>query len=250
METYLIVCPLLFLAGLVDAIAGGGGLISLPAYLIAGLPAHMALGSNKFSGALGTTISTIRFARHGYIKARLAVLCILGATIGSSIGSRLALLLSEHIFKNLMLIILPIVAFYVLRSKSLSGEPSLVEPTPDKHALRIILLSSLLIGGYDGFYGPGTGTFLILIFTGWAKLGIRTSAGLTKAANLASNLAALATFILNGKVYFPLAIAGAVCNILGNYLGSGLVLSNAQKVIKPVIILVLLLLFAKIIFQG
>jgi uncharacterized membrane protein YfcA len=76
MEAYLIVCPLLFLAGFVDSIAGGGGLISLPAYLLAGLPAHLALGTNKFSSCLGTTISTARFALNGYIKLRPAMLCV------------------------------------------------------------------------------------------------------------------------------------------------------------------------------
>ena len=250
MEAYLIVCPLLFLAGFVDSIAGGGGLISLPAYLLAGLPAHLALGTNKFSSCLGTTISTVRFALNGYIKLRPAMLCVIMAFIGSSIGSRLALMVSENVVKNLMIVVLPIVAFYVLRNKKLSSEEAMIEVIPDKKALMIVASAALFIGCYDGFYGPGTGTFLLLILTGVAKLGLRTSAGLTKATNLASNAAALLTFVLNAKVYYPLAIAGAIFNILGNYIGAGMVMSDAKKYVKPIIIIVLIMLFIKILWQG
>ena len=97
---YLIICPLLFLGGFVDSIAGGGGLITLPAYLLAGLPPHLALGTNKFSSAIGTSVSTTRLAINGFIKLRPALICIVGAFIGSSIGSRLTLLISDEIFNK------------------------------------------------------------------------------------------------------------------------------------------------------
>jgi len=154
------------------------------------------------------------------------------------------------VVKNLMIVVLPVVAFYVLRNKKLSSDAGMVESIPDKRSLLITGAAALFIGCYDGFYGPGTGTFLLLILTGAAKLGMRTSAGLTKATNLASNVAALLTFVLSAKVYYPLAIAGAVFNILGNYFGSGMVMSNAKRIVKPVIIIVLILLFIKILWQG
>ncbi|XOQ52244.1 MAG: putative membrane transporter protein [Succiniclasticum sp.] len=248
--SYLIVIPLLFLAGFVDSIAGGGGLISLPAYFLAGLPAHLALGTNKFSSTCGTTISTIRFAMNGFIRPRLALICIVGAVTGSSIGSRLALLVSEEVISKLMLVALPIVAFYVMRNKKLTQKPGETEPEPDRSVPWKCAVTSLFIGAYDGFYGPGTGTFLLLVLTGWCKLGLRTAAGLTKASNLSSNVAALATFLLTGNVYFPLALAGAVANICGNYVGSGMVLKDAGRVVKPIIILVLVLLFIKVLWQG
>lgn len=247
---YLIIVPLLFLAGFVDAIAGGGGLISLPAYILAGLSPHMALGTNKFSSAMGTTIATVRFALNGFIRWRLAVICIIGALTGSTIGSRLALMLSDKFVTHMMIVVLPIVAFYVLRDKKLSQAPSLTEPEPAAKTPFICGATALIVGCYDGFYGPGTGTFLLLILTGWAKLGIRTAAGLTKATNLSSNIAALVTFLLSGNVYFPLAIAGALANIAGNYIGAGMVMHNANKIVKPIIIVVLALLFAKILWQG
>ena len=176
---YLIICPLLFLGGFVDSIAGGGGLITLPAYLLAGLPPHLALGTNKFSSAIGTSISTARLALNGFIKLRPALICIVCAFIGSSIGSRLTLLISDEIFNKLLIIVLPIAAFYVMRNKGLSQDPnSYVDKTDAKTPLRIAVIA-FFIGGYDGFYGPGAGTFLLLALTGWAMLDVRNAAGLT-----------------------------------------------------------------------
>ena len=145
---YLIICPLLFLGGFVDSIAGGGGLITLPAYLLAGLPPHLALGTNKFSSAIGTSISTARLALNGFIKLRPALICIVCAFIGSSIGSRLTLLISDEIFNKLLLIVLPIAAFYVMRNKGLSEDPnSYVDKTDNRTPLRIAVIA-FFIGGY------------------------------------------------------------------------------------------------------
>lgn len=159
---YLIVCPLTFLAGFVDAVAGGGGLISLPAYLIAGLPVHLAIGTNKLSSGMGTLIATGRLAAHGHIPWKQAAGCIVMALIGSFCGARLALLVDAEIFKRIMLVIIPVTAFYVLRSKTMD-RPRL--ELPQKQMLLRALLIALGIGVYDGFYGPGTGTFLLLLLT-------------------------------------------------------------------------------------
>ena len=119
MMEYLIVCPLVFLAGLVDSIAGGGGLISLPGYLIAGVPAHMALGTNKLSSTVGTVVSTARLARQGYLKGKLsmAAAASVAAMAGSAIGAHAALLVSDEVIRHMMIVVLPVVAFYVLRKK-------------------------------------------------------------------------------------------------------------------------------------
>ncbi|MDO5043623.1 MAG: TSUP family transporter, partial [Slackia sp.] len=117
--TLLIVCPLVFLAGLVDSIAGGGGLISLTAYLLAGLPAHAALGTNKLSSSIGTVVATARMARAGYIKLKLAIPAAIGAIAGSAIGAKLALLTPDSIFQVLLVFALPFVAFAVLRKRAI-----------------------------------------------------------------------------------------------------------------------------------
>lgn len=243
---FIIVCPMVFLAGFVDAIAGGGGLISLPAYLIAGVPTYMALGTNKMSSMMGTAIATGRFAKNGYIQFKKVVWFIVAALIGSSIGSNLTLLVSDKILQYMMIVILPIVAFYVMRNKKM-GDDSLAGTLPERKSFLIALASALIIGIYDGFYGPGTGTFLLLVLTGAARYTMKEAAGTTKAINLSSNVAAFVTFVIHGKIIYTLGLAAAICSILGNYIGSGLVMGNGQKIVRPLILVVLAILFVKIL---
>lgn len=244
---FLIVCPMVFLAGFLDSIAGGGGLISLPSFLIAGVPPHMALGTNKMSSVLGTGMATWRFAKNGYIQLKKVVWFIVAALIGSTIGANLTLRVSERVVEYMMIGVLPIVAFYVLRNKKM-GDDSLAHTIPEKNAFVIALAAAFVIGVYDGFYGPGTGTFLILILTGAARYTMKEAAGTTKAINLSSNVAAIVTFIINGKVIYPLGLAAGLCSILGNYIGSGMVMTNGQKIVRPLVLVVLTILFVKIIF--
>ncbi|MDF2612034.1 MAG: sulfite exporter TauE/SafE family protein [Lachnospiraceae bacterium] len=122
LQMFLIVCPLIFLAGFVDAIAGGGGLISLPAYLLAGLPPHFAIGTNKLSSAVGTTVSTVRYCKNKFVDWGVAIPSIILALIGSAIGANIALLVDEKIMKYILIIILPLIAFYVYKGKSIKKE--------------------------------------------------------------------------------------------------------------------------------
>ena len=245
--TFLIICPLVFLAGFIDSIAGGGGLISLPAYLLAGVPVHHAIATNKLSSCLGTTISTIRYCKNKYADLASAIPSVGCALIGSAIGARLSLLVNELLLEYLLLLILPITAYFVLKKKTYAPAPF----RQQKRSLVIFLccMISFVIGMYDGFYGPGTGTFLILLYTSICGMDMKTASGNTKLVNLSSNLAALVTFLVNGQVIFVLGIVAALFGIAGNYIGSGLVMKKGSAVIKPVIILVLTVLFIKILSQ-
>jgi uncharacterized membrane protein YfcA len=246
MTQYLIVCPLVFLAGLIDSIAGGGGLISLPAYLAAGIPPHLAIGTNKMGSAMGTVVSTARFAKNGYIKVKLSLCAALLAIGGSTIGAHLSMLASELVLKTMMMVALPVVAFYVLKNKDL-GEQKEKKEVSEKKMYLITMGAALVIGCYDGFYGPGTGTFLLLVLTGLAGMDIRNASGTTKVINLSSNIAALTTFLINGKVLIPLGLTAGIFCIAGHYIGSGLVVKNGLKIVRPVVLVVLLCLFVKII---
>ena len=243
--TYLIVCPLLFLAGFVDAIGGGGGLISLPAYLLAGLPMHQAIATNKLSSACGTTLATMRFIKNGLVNLKFAIPSVLSAIIGSSSGARLSLLTNESLMENLLFIVLPLAAFIVL-NKNLFKDSEESILILNKRTYLVAIAAALIIGMYDGFYGPGTGTFLIIAFTVWGKMNVSTANAQAKVINLTTNLTSLTIFLLNGQVLFSLGIAGAICNMLGGYLGAGLVMQKGSKIVKPVILFVLLLLFLKI----
>ncbi|MCR5567315.1 MAG: TSUP family transporter [Clostridiales bacterium] len=243
--SFLIVCPMLFLAGFVDAIGGGGGLISLPAYLFAGLPVHQAIATNKLSSACGTSLSVIRFLRNGLVNLKLALPAVAAAFAGSSMGARLSLAVSEDAMKYTLFIVLPAAAFVVL-NRHLFGDGG-GEAKADRRTVVVCILSALVIGAYDGFYGPGTGTFLIIAFTVLAKMSVPAANAQAKVINLTSNITSLAVFLLNGQVVLLLGLAGAVCNMAGNWLGSGLAITKGAKIVRPVILIVLVLLLIKIL---
>ena len=246
MEQFLIVCPLVFLAGFVDSIAGGGGLISFPAYLLAGVPVHVILGTSKLSAFPGAIVAAARFAKSGLVQWKLALPCGLIAALGAFAGARIALGVDEAVIRSLMVVVLPVVAFYVLRNKPDPGEEEKEELSFEKLLLPS-LAASFVIGAYDGFYGPGTGTFLILVFAGPLKMHMKHSAGISKVVNLAADIGALLTFTASGKVNVALGVAAALFCMAGSYFGSGLVVNNGQKIVRPVILTVLVLLFAKIL---
>lgn len=244
-QTFLIVCPFLFLAGLVDAISGGGGLISLPAYLIAGLPPHTAIATNKMSSTCGTALATTRFIKNKLVNFKLALPAAVAAVIGAAIGANLSLLVTETVLLYLMIAILPVCAFLVL-NKKLFHDGSEDEIILNKRTYKIAIVIAIVVGLYDGFYGPGTGTFLIVAFTVFAKFSIKTANAQAKIINLTSNITSLIVFLLNGEVLLTLGLAAAVCNMAGGYIGSGLVMKNGAKIVKPSIIFVLFLLAIKI----
>ena len=247
MIQFLIVCPMVFLAGFVDAIAGGGGLISLPAYLLAGVPMHQAIATNKLSSATGTTISTIRYCRNTRVDWSIAGPAIVLSLIGSSIGAKLTMMMPESVLKVVLLVVLPVTAVFVFRKNALVEKQS--GSVSHRRMLLITWIAALAIGCYDGFYGPGTGTFLILVMVGLAKMDMMQAAANTKLINLASNISALAAFLIGGKVVLTLGLAASVFSIAGHYTGSSMVMKNGTKIVKPIILVVLVLLFLKVIFD-
>ena len=245
--TFVIICPLLFLAGFVDAVAGGGGLISLPAYMLAGLPAHSAIATNKLSSSMGTTVATLQYIKAGFVKWKICLPAIAAGLLGSWLGAKISLFLDEDVLKIMMLVILPFIAFYVLRTKSLERKDTAGYSV--KITVLLCAVISLAVGIYDGIYGPGTGTFLMLLFTGVARLTLQDAAGATKAINLTTNLTALTVFLYHGAVLIPLGLVAGVCNMAGNYLGSRCFFSKGAAFVKPLILVVLLIFFIKIISE-
>lgn len=244
----LIVCPLVGIAGFVDSIAGGGGLISLPAYLISGLPVHTCIATNKLSSSMGTTVATAKYARSGYIDWRLGVFCAAASLLGAALGANIALLIPESAFRLLMLVILPLTALYVLHRKDLfSGENC--KTLPFARTLVLSCVIAFLLGLYDGFYGPGTGTFLILLLTRFAHMELHRANGITKVINLASNLSSLAVYLVNGQVLLPLGLCAGAFSVLGNTLGSRCFTRKGAAIARPIILLVLCVFFARTVLE-
>ena len=244
--TYLIICPLVFLGGFVDAIAGGGGLITLPAYMIAGLPVHSAIATNKMSACMGTSVATYKLARAKYIPWKKALPGIVAALIGANIGAHLALLVEAALFKRLMLVILPLTAFYVLRTRDLGD---VGEELPFRKTIVLASLIALVIGVYDGFYGPGTGTFLILLFTRLVHFRLAEANGMTKAINLTTNVTSLVVYLMNGRVILLLGFVAGLCGVAGNYIGVTFFESRGSRIVKPIMIGVLVLFFIRILTE-
>lgn len=242
----LLVCIGVFCAGFMDAIGGGGGIISLPSYLLAGVPVHFALGTNKLSSCIGTVASTVRYVKNGCVDWLLAVPSVVLALVGAHMGTSLQLIVNERYLKFLLLIVLPVIAVILLKKKAL---PEKRESMNERHRRAIVWGFSLVVGAYDGFYGPGTGTFLLLAFCYLAKLDVRTASGNVKLVNLASNVGALATSLAAGKVLVPIGLLAAVFSTAGQYIGAGLALKNGAKIVRPVILVVLVLLAVKVLLE-
>lgn len=244
-----IICFFVFLAGFVDAAAGGGGLISLPAYLATGIPAHMAYGCNKFSSACGTTLASLRFLKNRAVDVQTALLAAAGSFIGSGVAARIVLTLDDQFLKRIVIVFLPIAAIVIFMNRGY-GEENCVDCLSKKRKVVFALLIGLFIGFYDGMVGPGTGTFAIIAFSILMKYGLKTASGNAKILNLASNYASLITYAANGNVLWMVAVPAAACNVLGSYFGSGMALKKGAAFIRPMIFCVMFLLLIKIVSDN
>lgn len=244
----MIVCPLVFLGSFVDSVAGGGGIITLPAYMLAGLPVHTASGTNKLVAVFGSVTSSYGYLKSGNVMIRIALLSALGSLIGGALGTRLALFIPEAILEIIMMIVLPVVALFLSLNKSFGMErtPRQLQPAMENMTAFGI---GLVIGCYDGMIGPGTGTFLIIAFSGILGLDLLVSGGCAKVSNMASNIASAIVWSFNGKAMFSLLIPAALCSMAGGYLGTKFAIKGGSKRIRKVMFVVLALLFAKMVYD-
>ena len=244
-QMLLIVCPLVFLAATVDAIGGGGGLISLPAYLLAGLPPALAGGSNKLSAGFGTLIATFKFLRGGKILIRPGLCAVLGALPGSYLGAQLLQMMDEQVIRIFLLVAIPLVGVLMLIKRT---APTEIKPITTMRLFYCFLLG-LGTGLYDGFFGPGTGTLLIMGLTYLIGMDMVTASGTAKLINLSSNIGALWSLLTGGNVLFGLAIPAMVFSTAGGYLGSWLAMKRGATFIRKIMLVVLALLVLKLAFD-
>ena len=241
----LLICAGVFLGAFMDAIAGGGGIITVPSYLIGlgNMPIYYALGTNKLSSGVGTIFSPARYIRQGSVDWKLFAPAVALALAGSAGGTWLQHHTPDTILKYLLLVVLPVMAIITLRTRQWPDEPGEMRP-----ALRrmIVMAAALVLGAYDGYYGPGTGTLLMITLVRLAKLDTRHAAGGVKVINLASNWGSLFTALQAGYILMGVGLISAVASILGHYLGAGLAIKNGSKIVRPTVVIVLILLTLKV----
>lgn len=246
LTSFLIVCPLCLFVGVMNASVGGGGLISLPAMLLAGLPPHMAIGTNKLQAICGLSVATWRYARSGLIELKLVIPTIACALLGSLVGSHLSLSVSETVLNYIIVLVLPIVAFVVFKKDSfVDGEDK--ELVLTKRTYVTACACSFAIAAYDGFYGPGAGTFYVIALYLFAQLGARHASAHAKVVNLVTNATATVVFLVNGQACIPLGLAAGVCSMIGAWMGAGMVIRDGARIMKPLIAVAFLLLLVKLV---
>jgi uncharacterized membrane protein YfcA len=227
-------CVVAFIAGGVDAIAGGGGLLTVPALLTAGLPPHLALGTNKGQSVFGAVAALGRFIRAGLIEKRRALTTFPAGFVGSLLGALLLVFLEPAVLRPLVLVLLVFAGVVVgLR------RPSSVSPGPvaaSRERVWIEPLCALVIGAYDGFFGPGTGTFLILAFVSLVRLPLERATAEAKVVNFASNLAAVVLFASKGLVLWRVALPMAMAQFVGGLTGAHIAVRGGAAIIRKFVL--------------
>jgi len=234
-----------FLAGLIDSIAGGGGLITLPALLSVGFSPHFALGTNKFQASFGSFTASYYYVGKGGVILKEALPGIIFTFVGAAIGVWTVQQIPGKVLNNIIPFLLIGIIIYTFTKPNI-GDFDLRPRMPEKLFYAIF---GLLLGFYDGFFGPGTGSFWAIAFVAILGFNFTKATGFTKVMNFTSNIVSFFLFLISGKIIFSAGIAMAAGQILGAKLGSGLVIKKGAKFIRPVFVTVVVLTTLKLLFD-
>lgn len=234
-----------FVAGTIDALAGGGGLITIPALMAAGIPPVQAIATNKLQSSFGTTSAVLAFARQGRIDFRRFLWPVVGAFAGS-VGGAIAIQRVDPSFLSglVPVLLVAMAAYFLLGPKASEAE----RHARLGHAALVTIMFAL--GFYDGFFGPGTGSFMATGLVALFGMGLVSATAHTKLLNLASNVAALATLVIGGQVLWMVGLVMAVASIAGGQLGAHLALGRAgARLIRPLLVVMSLVLTTKLLME-
>ena len=250
MTEVVLLCGLAFLAGLVDAVAGGGGLVQVPALfaMYPTLPPPLLLGTNKFSAITGTLIATLRYGWSVPILWRGLVPAAGVAGCAAVAGARTVTLVDPVVLRPLLLVILCAMAIYTVVRPAFGTNPD--GPTGGaRHGISFYPVAAVF-GFYDGFFGPGAGTIMMFLLVRWYGHDFLRAAATTKILNLATNFGALALFVATGNVLYAVALPMAACNVLGGFLGAHLAVRGGSRVVRIAFLAVLTALIGKLILDA
>lgn len=244
---YIFICIAGFIAAFVDSIAGGGGLISVPAYLLIGLPPTFVNGTNKFSATSASLTSSIKFIKNKKADFRILKFTLPFTVLGAIIGVNTALSIPESFLKSIITILIIIIGFYTYFSKSLGIKENFKGYTLKNYILACTL--AIVIGFYDGFFGPGTGTFLTFGMIAIFGFDFTKASGNARVSNFISNIVSLILYAINGRILYKYALPVAFFAILGARLGTKFALKNGAKFIKPIFIIIAMATAIKMIVE-
>lgn len=248
-QDLIIVLSLAFVAGFTDAVVGGGGLIQLPA-LILFMPQYAIpslLGTNKFAGFSGTVLATFKYMKLVEINYKLLLPGIVCAVLSSMLGAWLITFMTNDLIKPIIFVLLVLVFIYTLVKKEL-GQYEKVKPLKTNSYVYSALVG-LILGFYDGFFGPGTGSFLILIFISLFGMEFLMASAHAKVINVATNISALLFFMFSGNIVYKIAIPLAISNMFGSYLGAKMAFKKGNKFIRKFYLLIVFLLILKFVYD-
>lgn len=244
----LFLCPIMFLASFVDAISGGGGLLSLPAYLFTGMPVHNAYACNKLCCNISTAMSAGRYLKNDLIDRKAAVFVGAVTFCCSVLASRIVLLMPERPLSLMVLGSMPFVAILILVNKKYPEEDHSSEVSRRKKRF-LWVFTGLIMGAYDGMLGPGSGTLAIILFTKLLKYDLTRASGNAKVAVFSSTLAGTISYVLAGKVLWNYALPVAICGVLGGYAGSGMAIRRGAGFIRPMMLIIAAVLIVKLLTE-
>ena len=247
MLNLILLCIAGFFAALVDSIAGGGGLISVPAFMLAGLPPRLTLGTNKFSATTASFTSSIKFIKSGKVKFDILKYLIPFTLIGAALGVYTNQKINEKFLYPMVLILILFVGIYSFFSKSVGLEYNFKGITVKTIFLGIMLAFSL--GFYDGFFGPGTGSFLIFGLISIFGFDFLRASSNAKILNFISNITSLIIFALYKQIDYSYGIPVAIFMILGAQVGTKLAITKGSKLIKPIFITMSLAVAIKMLYK-
>lgn len=244
---FIFICAAGFFAAMVDSIAGGGGLISLPAFLLVGVSPHFALGTNKFASSCASFTSSVKFIKSGKTDSKLLKFLIPFTLIGAIAGVQTVLIINQKYLYTMVLIMILAVGVYSLFSKTIGLEDNFNGLSNSKILIGILLAFTL--GFYDGFFGPGTGSFLIFGLIKIFGFDFVRAGGNAKILNFVSNITSLILFAFHGQIAYLVGIPVALCMILGAKIGTEMVLSKGAKLMKPIFVTMSLAVAVKMLYN-
>ena len=231
LKTLLIICPIFFISGIIDSIGGGGGLIALPTYLMIGLPVRSAYGCNKLQAGLGNLVSAIT------------------AMTGAWIGTKIIFLLPEESIQKAITVALPVIALIMVLRKT-DARNVIMRSEISKKTVIQALIVGVIMGFYNSLFGPGIGTVAIIAFTMIMHYDARCASGNGKVLIVLTNAIALVSYVKTGNVAYEIACPAALCAIAGNLVGVNMAIRKGEKIIKPVMLVVVILTVIKFAWQN